>query len=296
MKESQWKQLAAILVGALLLRLVVFGVDETEFVVLTTFGKPAGTIADAGLHVKLPWQSRRSFDRRLQLYRFSRPVYTQDKKAMEVDLYVSWRITDALKFLQTVSEAAVAEMRIQTLVLDAVNTAVGQLQLASLINTDPAELGKSEQRFAAMARLVNVKAREDFGIEVADVRVQRLAFPKENKDAVFARMRAERERIAKQYRAEGQEQALKIRAEADREKERILSEAYREAERTKGDGDAESTRIYGAAHSADPEFYRMTRTLEAYKKVLDKDTTAILAADSELLRLLTQGRTAAAKR
>lgn len=293
--QAHWKQLIWVAAAALLLRLVLFGVDETEFVVLTTFGRPAGTIKEAGLQVKLPWQSRHSFDRRLQVYRFSRPVYTQDKKAMDVDLYVAWRIDDPLKFLQTVSEVPVAEMRMQTLVLDAVNTTVGQLQLASLINTDEAELKKSEQRFSEMAVTVNARARQDFGIEVTDVRVQRLAFPKENKEAVFARMRAERERIAKQYRAEGHEQALKIRAEADKEKERILSEAYRESERTRGEGDAESTRIYGAAHSSDPEFYRMTRTLEAYKKVLDKETTAILASDSELLRLLTQGR-AAAKR
>jgi membrane protease subunit HflC len=102
-------------------------------------------------------------------------------------------------------------------------------------------------------------------------------------------MRAERERIARQYRAEGEEQALSIRADADKQKEEILSVAYKEAEKTRGEGDAESTRIYSAAYSRNPRFYKLLRTLESYKKILDDKTTAILSSDSELLKVLTQG-------
>ena len=123
-----------------------------------------------------------------------------------------------------------------------------------------------------------------------DVRIKRVNLPTQNRESVFARMRAERERIARQYRAEGEAEAMKIRAEADKEKARVLSEAYREAERIRGDGDAESTRVYAAAYARDPKFYKLVRTLEAYRKVIDPNTTAILSSDSELLRLLTQGR------
>jgi len=128
---------------------------------------------------------------------------------------------------------------------------------------------------------------------VADVRIKRLNLPEQNKQSVFARMRAERERIAMQYRAEGEEQALTIRANADREKEEILSAAYKDAEKTRGQGDAEATRIYGQAYSKNPQFYRLLRTLESYKKVLDDKTTIILNSDSELLKVLTRGEAGA---
>jgi membrane protease subunit HflC len=105
-------------------------------------------------------------------------------------------------------------------------------------------------------------------------------------------MRAERGRIAMQYRAEGEEQALAIRANADREKEGILSAAYKEGETIRGKGDAEATRIYGEAYSRNPQFYKLTRTLESYKKILDDKTTIILSSDSELLKILTKGQAA----
>jgi membrane protease subunit HflC len=294
---SKRKALAAVFGLALLLRLTVFGVDETEFVMITTFGRHARTIATPGLSFKAPWQTRRSFDRRLQVYRIGRlPFYTRDKKALDLDLYVVWQIDQPLRFLQAVSDAGGAEDRLHNIVLAAVSRAMGRLDFAHLINTDPSLLAVARARLREVSAQCDDISRRQYGLAVVDLRIQRLAFPEENKPAVFARMRAERERIARQYRAEGQEQALKIRAQADREKERILSEAYREAERVRGDGDARSTRIYGAAHGADPELYELTRTLEAYKKMLDKQTTAILAADSELLRLLTHGQSQTTKR
>jgi membrane protease subunit HflC len=133
----------------------------------------------------------------------------------------------------------------------------------------------------------------EYGIEIADVRIKRINLPEQNKQSVFDRMRAERQRDAKRYRAEGEKEALKIRAEADKEKETILSEAYREAGRIKGEGEATATRIYADAYNRDPEFYKLTRTLEAYEKVFEKDTTALLSSDSELLRIMTRGPQAA---
>ena len=139
------------------------------------------------------------------------------------------------------------------------------------------------------AALTDRAALEQYGINVVDVRIKRLNLPEQNKQSVYARMRAERERIARQYRAEGEEQALSIRADADRQKEEILSVAYKQAEKTKGEGDAESTRIYGQAYSRNPRFYKLLRTLESYKKVFDDKTTAILSSDSELLKVLMHG-------
>ncbi len=144
-----------------------------------------------------------------------------------------------------------------------------------------------------LTALTDRAALEQYGINVVDVRIKRLNLPEQNKQSVYARMRAERERIARQYRAEGEEQALSIRADADRQREEILSVAYKQAEKTKGEGDAESTRIYGQAYSKNPKLYKLLRTLEAYKKILDDKTTAILSSDSELLKILTRGQSGA---
>jgi len=125
---------------------------------------------------------------------------------------------------------------------------------------------------------------------VADVRLNRLALPEQNKQSVFDRMRAERDRIARKYRSEGEEEAIKIRAEADKERQEVMAAAYREAEGIRGEGDAAAMRIYGEAFNADPEFYTFLRTLESYKAFLDENTTVVLSSDSELLRLFNKKR------
>lgn len=269
----------------------VFTVDETQYAIVTQFGKPVRTLTSAGLKLKWPWQSLLNFEKRLLLYN-PRPseFLTKDKKNIVVDNYVCWRIADPHRFLQTTGELTGAEMRLHDTVWAAAAAALGATELATLVSTNPAEVRLSEvmQRVTEECR---ARTLEQYGIEIVDVRIKRLSLPTQNRESVFARMRAERERIARQYRAEGEAEALKIRAEAEQEKARLLSEAYKEAERIRGDGDAQSTRIYAAAYSRDPQFYKLVRTLEAYKKVIDPNTTAILSADSELLKLLTQGKT-----
>jgi membrane protease subunit HflC len=284
--------IAALTLAALgLLWRAVFTVNETQHAIVTQFGRPVRTITAAGLQIKWPWQSLLTFEKRLLLYN-PRPseFLTKDKKNIVVDSYVCWRIADPNRFLQTTGDLTGAEMRLHDTVWAAVAAALGNTDLAALVSTNPAEVRLSEimQQVAEQCR---ARTLEQYGIEIVDAQIKRLNLPTQNRESVFARMRAERERIARQYRAEGEAEALKIRAEADREKARILSEAYREAEKIRGDGDAQSTRIYAEAYSRDPQFYKLVRTLEAYKKVIDPNTTAILSSDSELLKLLTQGRT-----
>jgi membrane protease subunit HflC len=294
MRERTRKALsiAAIITVILIVLLrTVFTIDETQFAIVTQFGKPMRTITTAGLKVKWPWQSLLTFEKRLMVYN-PRPseFLTRDKKNIVVDNYVCWRVADPNRFLQTVNDLTGAEMRLHDTVWAAAAAAIGNTDLSSLVSVKPEDvrLGEVMQQVTEQCR---ARAIEQYGIEIVDVRLKRLNLPTQNRESVFARMRAERERIAKQYRAEGEAEALKIRAEADKEKSRILSESYKEAERIRGDGDAQSTRIYAQAYSRDPRFYKMVRTLEAYKKVIDPNTTAILSSDSELLKLLTQGRT-----
>lgn len=274
-----------------LLWLTLFSVPETEFVLVTQFGKPVRTIADAGLHVKWPFQSITRFDRRLRIYN-PRPseFLTRDKKNVLVDSYVAWRIQDPNRFLQTVGDATSAEMRLHDIVWSGLSAALGTHDLDSLVATSTGV--ETSDLLDRLSALTDRAALQQYGINVVDVRIKRLNLPEQNKQSVYARMRAERERIARQYRAEGEEQALSIRADADRQKEEILSAAYKEAEKIRGAGDAEATRIYGQAYSKNPHFYKLLRTLESYKKILDDKTTAILSSDSELLKVLMRGEAA----
>jgi len=282
---------ALALVALALFYRTVFTVDETQFAIVTQFGKPVHTITAAELKLNWPWQSLLSFEKRLMVYN-PRPseFLTRDKKNIVVDSYVAWRVADPNRFLQTVNDLTGAEMRLHDTVWAAAAAALGNTDLSALVSVRPEEV-KVQDVMRQVADRSRARALEQYGIEIIDVRMKRLNLPAQNRESVFARMRAERERIAKQYRAEGEAEALKIRAEADKEKARIISEAYREAEKVRGDGDAQSTRIYAEAYSRDPKFYKLVRTLEAYKKVIDPNTTAILSSDSELLKLLTRGRT-----
>jgi membrane protease subunit HflC len=229
------------------------------------------------------------FDRRLRIYN-PRPseFLTRDKKNLVIENYVCWRIQSPERFVQTVGDLTAAEMRLHDIVWSGLAAALGNVELESLVSAGPQRV-RGDELMETLTRDTSRLGLQQYGIEVVDVRLKRLNLPEQNKQSVFARMRAERERIARQYRAEGEEQALRIRAEADRQREEILSTAYREAEQIKGDGDAQSTRIYGEAYTRDPQFYKLVRTLDAYKKIVDDKTTAVLSSDSELLRILTKG-------
>src|SRR5215472_14913728 len=288
------KYLRAAIAAAVLVLVwrTFFTVQETEFMLITQFGRPLYTVTEAGLHAKWAFQSATAFDRRLRVYN-PRPseFLTRDKKNIVVDSYVAWKIQDPERFLQTVGEPVAAEMRLHDIVWSGLSAALGTHDLDALVSA--AGKAGTQDLMDRLAELTDRAALGQYGINVVDVRIRRLNLPEQNKQSVYARMRAERERIARQYRAEGEEQALAIRADADRQKAEILSEAYKEAEKLRGQGDAESTRIYGQAYSKNPRFYKLLRTLEAYQKVLDDKTTAILSSDSELLKVLTRGEAGA---
>jgi modulator of FtsH protease HflC len=285
--------LVASLLALLLTYRCFYSVRETEFALVTQFGRPVRTVSSAGLHVRWPWQTTLWFDRRLRIYN-PRPseFLTRDKKNLVIENYVAWRIDDPNRFVQSVGDAAAAEMRLHDIIWSGLSAAFGTEDLESLVSASAANI-ETASMLDQLTVLADRAALSQYGIRVLDVRIKRLNLPEQNKQSVFARMRAERERIAMQYRAEGEQQALVIRANADREKEEILSAAYKNAEKIRGEGDAEATRIYGQAYSRNPQFYKLLRTLDSYKKILDEKTTIILNSDSELLQILTRGEAGA---
>ena len=285
---------AGLLVAALLLIwLTFFSVRETEFALITQFGKPVTTITIAGLHAKWFFQSVTFFDRRLRIYD-PRPseFLTRDKKNLVIESYVAWRIRDPKHFVETVGDPVSAEMRLHDVIWSGLSAVLGNHDLESIVAAKVDNM-QSEAFLDQLTASTGGSALTQYGIEIVDVRIKRLNLPEQNKQSVYARMRAERERIARQYRAEGEEQALRIRADGDRQRDEILAAAYKDAEKTRGEGDATATRIYSEAYSRNPKFYKLVRTLESYKKILDDKTTAILSSDSELLKVLMKGEGAA---
>ena len=290
------KKKYALATGAfalLLTYLSLYSVRETEFALVTQFGRPVRTVSNAGLHVKWPFQSILWFDRRLRIYN-PRPseFLTRDKKNLVIDNYVAWRIEDPSRFVQSVGDTSAAEMRLHDIIWSGLSASLGTQDLETLVSATP-DKAQAAPMLDLLTATADRAALEQYGIRIVDVRIKHLNLPEQNKQSVFARMRAERERIAMQYRAEGEQQALILRASADRQKEEIISSAYKDAEKVRGQGDAEATRIYGQAYSKNPQFYKLLRTLESYKKVLDDKTTIILSSDSELLKVLTRGEAGA---
>ena len=268
----------------------LFTVNEEEMVLVTQFGRPVAEYKEVGLRVKWFFQGLTRIDKRLHLYNPRPSEYLiRDKKNLLVETYVIWQVEDPLQYLRTVGDRSGAEMRLHDIVWSSVSADLGRTELSELVATEPEQV-RLETLMEQLTRECNETSRQRYGIRIASVDVKRINLPTQNRESVYARMRAERDRIAKKYRAEGEEEARKIRAEADRQAEELLSAAYKQTEIIRGEADAQAARIYGRAYSRDPEFYQMIRTLEAYQRILDDKTTAVLSADSELPKLLTEGR------
>ena len=286
------KRLLLVILSAIVLVCLiytsVFTVDETEVGVVLQFGRPVRVLSEPGLYWKLPdpIQTKTLFDDRVLVCDPTASEFlTGDKKNIVVDMYLCWKIIEPLKFLRAVRDRTSAELRLDDIVRAEAGAVFSNYPLRAFVSHNAGEM-----QLGKIMNLISEKcdqtAREQYGIEVVDVKIKRLNFPEENKPSVFARMWAERERIAKKYRSEGQEIGAKIKAEANKQKEIILSEAYREAEQIKGEGDAKAMEIYAQAFGKDPDFYKFLRTLQCYEKFLDEKTTILLSGDMELLKIL----------
>jgi modulator of FtsH protease HflC len=282
-RASAFWWIVGICVVLVIVARTFYAVSETEQAVVTQLGRPVRLVRTPGLHLKVPFlQQLTLFENRLLDYDAApAPVITRDKKNLVVDNYAKWQISDPLKFLQTVQNEAGAQARLDDIIYSKVREQLGLHDLVEVIATkrDP------------IMRAVTIGSNEAaiaYGIMVVDVRVKRADLPPENAQAVYGRMRTEREREAKRYRSEGQEEALKIRAETDKQKTIMLAEAYQQEQVIRGEGDAAAIRIYAAAFRQDPDFFGLARTLEAYRKSLKGKTTLMLPPQMEFLKYLRE--------
>lgn len=258
----------------------LFIVDQTEEALVLQLGQPRRVIREPGLRVKRPFIENVIFydNRLLDFEPPPEEVIVSDQKRLVVDTYTRYRITDPLLFYQTVSTEAAVRARLNAMVSGSLRRVLGNVTLSALL---------SHQRSAIMAQIRDeVSAQgKSFGINVIDVRIRRADLPEENSQAIFARMKSEREQQAAQYRGEGAEAAQTVRANAERERTVILAEAQRAAQKVRGDGDAESIKIYAGAFGQDKEFFAFYRSMQAYRDALSGRTTSfVLTPDSGFFR------------
>jgi membrane protease subunit HflC len=277
--------IVVITFAAIALSVAFYSVDQTKQAIVLEFGKPVGGIKGAGLHIKIPFiQHVIYFDKRLLVYD-SPPteIITMDKKNLIIDNYAKWHITDPLLFYKSVRNETGAQARLDDIVYAQLRVEMGKHTLSDIVS-------KYRDKIMVTVTKKCNQLGKIYGIEVVDVRIKRADLPEQNEKHVFERMRAERSREAKRYRSEGQEEAIKIRSQADQERTIILAEAKKKSQTIKGNGDAEATAIYAQAYNKDKEFYKFTRSLEAYKNSLKKNSTLVISSDSDFLKYLFKNK------
>lgn len=287
MKIRKSVLLVGVILAILLINSILFTVDQTEYAVVTQFGRPVKAILEPGLGWKYPSpiQNVQRYDNRLKVYSPRIAEFlTKDKKNVMVEGFVTWQIQEPIVFMKSLKNFTNATDRLNDVVFSELGVSLGQYDLEDLVNVVEDSMMLPDM-MAAVQQATESKMAE-YGVNVSDVKVKVLNFPEKNKESVFQRMRAEREKMARLYRSEGTEEASRIRAAADKEKSIILSEAYEKAEKTKGEGDARAIKIYADAFQMDPNFYEFTRSLQAYEKMIDKNTTVVLPSDAQLLKYL----------
>ncbi|MDQ6992672.1 MAG: protease modulator HflC [Mariprofundus sp.] len=262
-------------------------VDQREQVLLLQFGNPKDVVKTAGLHFKWPWQSVTTFDSRL-LESDAEPneVITKDKKSIMVDNYTRWTISDPLKVYQVARTQQGVTSRMEDVVRGKVREVLGQHTLHEIVSGG--ELANLRIELMLSIRDRADKAVRELGLHIVDVRIKRADLPQENSEAVFQRMKSERNRIAKEYRSEGEESAKVIRSEAEKQRKVILADAYKQSEILRGHADAESTGIYALAYQKDPEFYAFTRSLEAYRGSIKEGSRLVISPDTEFFQFFQQ--------
>lgn len=272
------------IIALILLPSFFFTVDQTQYAVVLRFGEITKVVTEPGLHTKTPFiENAIKFDKRIQTYDVpAERIFTQDKKTLLVDTYALWRVNDPQKFLETVKTFAQANNRIDDIVYSVLRNRFGKLEYDTIIS---AERGSILQDITDLAAI----EMKSFGIDIVAVRVKRADLPDENENAVYNRMKSEREQEAAQIRAEGEKAARELRATADKTVTITLAEAQRDAEILRGTGDASALAIYAEAFSADPDFYEFWKRLNVYDNTLN-DAQFILSPQMDFIKKLTEGK------
>jgi len=305
------QQISQIIIIPVILVVLLFAtgalyiVSETQQVVITQFGEPIGKpVTKAGLHFKIPLiRQANYFEKRiLEWDGDPNQIPTKDKRYIWVDTTARWRISDPLKFLQSVTSETGAHARLDDIVDSATRDFITNHNLVEAARNSNRLLTESDANVIEGVTRSDERLEEigvgrelltrgilqeaskivpQYGIELIDVRIKRINYVKDVQVKVFERMISERRRAAERYRSEGQGKKAEIEGQMIKELNQIQSEAYKVAEEIKGKADAEAINIYADAYNSDPEFYSFIKTLDTYRNTIDKSSTIVLGTDSE---------------
>ncbi|MBL8548935.1 MAG: protease modulator HflC [Hyphomonadaceae bacterium] len=272
-----------VLAAAFVLALnTFFIVSQTQQAIVLRFGAPQQAITSPGLYVKAPFlDSVQRFDRRnLGLTISQQQIVAADQERLVVDMFVRWRIANALSFYQAATSEEGGRGRLESLAISAMRRVLGSATSNDIIRNRRAEL------MQAIENDLNSAAAAELGASVIDVRIRQAEQPPTTQERVFERMKTERQQEAARLRAEGGEQATRVRAEADRQVTVIQATARESAEKTRGEGDARRAAIFARAYGADPDFAAFYRSMQAYERALPAGTQMIMPPDGEFFRYM----------
>jgi membrane protease subunit HflC len=268
--------------------MALFVVDQRQYAVIFQLGEVKEVITEPGLKFKLPLiQNVRFFERRILTMDTSEPerFLTSEKQNVIVDYFIKWRIVDPKLYYQAVAgDEPRAILRLNQAVNAVLREEFGRRTVHDVIS------GERNTIMEQMRERADKDARS-IGVEVVDVRLKRVEYPREVSVNVYSRMEADRKRVANERRSRGEADGEKIRADADRQRDVIVAEATRDAQIIRGEGDAKAAAIYAEAYGADPEFYAFYRSLEAYRaSFADKNDIVVVAPDSDFFKYLKAPR------
>ena len=258
----------------------LFIVNETQQALVVQFGEPKRTVSEPGLKFKLPFiQDVIFFEKRVLSFipDEGEEAILKDQKRLKVDTYARFQITDPLRFFQSVRNEVEARKQLDTIIDSALREELGSRAFNDILSEKRNDVTKN------IRDQVNIKART-LGMDIIDIQIRRADYPEVTSQAIFARMIAERERIAREFRATGEEEAQKIRASAEKQRVVTVAEGARKSQEIRGSGDAEAIRIYADAFSQDADFFRFYRSMEAYKKSFGQDDTMVINPTGDFFR------------
>ncbi len=288
MNAMKMSLIVIVAVALFVLLSAVFTVSEKELAMKFRLGEIVKTDYEPGLHFKMPFINNiRKFDKRILTLDARPALYlTKEKKNVNVDFFVKWRIREVATYYKSMSggNERTAMERIYTIINDGLRDEFSKRTIQELLS------GERREIMDTTTRVSNEQVKK-FGIEVVDVRIKRIDYSEDISDSVYNRMVAERTRVAKDYRSRGAEAAEKIRADADRQVTVLKAEAYRKSQKIRGSGDAKAAEIYARAYNRNPEFYSFYRSLDAYRLAFSReDDVMVLEPDSEFFNYFKDKR------
>lgn len=281
-----------ILVGILVAVVIslfsfTYQVDQRQKAIKLQFGEIKEATLEPGLHFKIPIVNKiEKYDSRILTLDVPPTEFpTSEKKYVKVDFYAKWRIEDVEKYyIATGGHESRANQRLELILVDGLKNEFGTRTIQEVVSGERLEIMN-------VIQIQSNQEAKNFGIKIVDVRVSKIDLPDDVSDSVFNRMRAERDRVAKDFRARGKEQAEVIKATSDKERTVILANAYNESEQLRGDGDAKSAEIYANAYTRNEEFYRFTRSLKAYINTFsNSNDVLVIEPDSEFFNYFKKSK------